>query len=94
MLSVETVESNLENCNNPEIERKVINKNVDKKSDFLRICDSLIAAPDILLLPNSWVSQVIDNQCSKCIIWTEYKEGYSRVCKRVILFPDMTLKVS
>lgn len=70
---------------------------VDKQSPdtdaFKKICNDLINNPQAIPLPAAWVSQVISTTLP-CIMWTEWKKGYSGIAKRIVLFSDMSLNVS
>lgn len=68
-------------------------ENDASRSQFLSICDALMKNPQLIPLPGNWVPQVIVN-VAPCIMWAMWKEGYSGIAKRIVLFPDMTVKVS
>lgn len=72
---------------------EIVDDMEQKKSCFIEICLIIDKNPDIISLPGTWIPQVISKGV-KCMMWTEYSAGHSRILKRIILFSDMSLKVS
>ncbi|XP_031781272.1 uncharacterized protein LOC116416548 isoform X2 [Nasonia vitripennis] len=61
-------------------------------AQFQTICNDLIKNPQTIPLPATWIPQVISTG-QPCIMWAEWKKQYSGIYKRIILFPDMSVKI-
>lgn len=60
-----------------------------KEAEFYDFCQKIRADS----LPGNWVLQILLNNCT-CVTWIEYANGCSEITKRIVLFSDMSLKVS
>ncbi|OXU16304.1 hypothetical protein TSAR_006395 [Trichomalopsis sarcophagae] len=63
-----------------------------ESNNFIQICVSLTQNPQSIVMPSTWIPQVISTGV-KCIMWCEWKPGYSGISKRIVLFPDMTVHI-
>ncbi|XP_031782178.1 uncharacterized protein LOC116416761 [Nasonia vitripennis] len=61
-------------------------------AQFQTICNDLIKNPQAIPLPATWIPQVISTGLP-CIMCAEWKKQYSGIYKRIILFPDMSVKI-